>query len=144
MLSTVHIALAVLLLGVAGNLSAYYTTMRFVTGDGDAALVRSLRANLTSALEESEGRARKLEESGERARRLESELTTSYSNYLIHIPKAGGYSAFEYLSLDRAELSAVPLSKKQAQVCNHGGQQIEGWRKWKPCWMRRMWANPLG
>ncbi|KAL9181007.1 hypothetical protein ACHAXT_009812 [Thalassiosira profunda] len=139
MLNTVHILLAVLLVGLVGNISLHYTMMCSTKGDDSDALARSLRANLTSALEESERRLTSALEESERrdrrARELASELDRSYSNYLIHIPKAGGYSAFEYLALDRAELSAVPLSPKQAKVCNHGGAQINKWGTWDWCWL---------
>lgn len=62
---------------------------------------------------------------------LRKELVLSYSNYYLHLPKAGGYSAFEYLKLDRQELSAIAGS---GEVCNHFSQ-ISGWKNWKPCWL---------
>lgn len=63
--------------------------------------------------------------------RLKKELMNSYSNYYLHIPKAGGFSALEYLKLDRLELSAIAGSGK---VCNHFSH-ISGWKTWKTCWL---------
>lgn len=71
---------------------------------------------------------------------LRAELLNSYSNYLIHLPKAGGYSAFEYLKRDRAELSVLAVNGgndgevADSRVCNHGGRQID-WESWEACWL---------
>lgn len=85
-----------------------------------------------------------------RNERLRKELQHSYgSNYYQHIPKAGGYSAFHYLELDRREISSIAAAarggknsssfSKSGRVCNHGGAQIGAWKKWRRdyprCWL---------
>jgi len=65
-----------------------------------------------------------------RASSLHDELQSSYSSFLIHTPKTGGYSLFSMLASDRSELSIVEPSI----ICNHFDEDLE-WRDWPRCWL---------
>jgi len=104
-------------------------------------LQKQVQMKLSQEVAAHERTRKELSEAKSFSTSLLDELQHSYSNYLIHTPKTGGYSLFRMLNAHRGELSVVQNRRvgykldNNGNICNHAIASVEKWQEWPKCWL---------